>query len=257
MTLAFCLTGEPLLAALSSAAVLAQAAGGAADLPSATDHFLRVLPRLWEGAIITVRIAFFAEVIGIVLGLTLAVGRLYGPWWIRWLVLGYVDVMRGTPMLVQILFLYFGLPALISSLSDQAFSFQAEVAGVLALGLNSGAYLSEIFRSAITSIDHGQSEAARSLGMTAPQNFRFVVAPQALFRALPPMGNEFITLLKDTSLLSVIAVTEIVKVGQLYAARTYAVFPTYLAIGVTYFVLVFTISRLLMLLERRMEAAHR
>lgn len=242
--------------------LLAQAAN---EAPSGVDHFLAVLPALVRGAGITLCVAAVAEAIGICIGLTIALLRLHGPWFLRWPCLAYVDVIRGTPLLVQILFLYFGVPALMIQLTGRPFSFElgfgesvwvkdAIVAGTLACGLNSGAYLSEIYRAALRSIDGGQAEAARSLGLGRLATFRHVVAPQALVRALPPMGNELITLLKDTSLLSVIAVTEIVRTGQLYAARTYAVFPTYLAIAATYFVLVFTVSRLLGLLDRKLAA---
>lgn len=231
--------------------------------PSGWEHFLAVLPALIRGAGITICVAAVAEAIGICIGLSIALIRLHGPWFLRWPCLAYVDIIRGTPLLVQILFLYFGVPALMIELTGRPFSFElgmggqvwvqdAIVAGTLACGLNSGAYLSEIYRAALRSIDPGQSEAARSLGLGRLAAFRFVIAPQALVRALPPMGNELITLLKDTSLLSVIAVTEIVRTGQLYAARTYAVFPTYVAIAATYFVLVFTVSRLVNRLDRRL-----
>lgn len=229
----------------------------AADAPpTGVDHFMKVLPALIRGAGITLLVCFSAEIIGMILGVTLALFRLHGQWWLRLPTLAYVDVIRGTPLLVQILFLYFGVPALISTVGGGSFSFDPIVAGILACGLNSAAYQSEIFRSAIRSIDKGQTEAARSLGMTSVQTFWHVIRPQAMFRALPPLGNDFIMLLKDTSLLSVIAVTEIVRVGQLYAARTYAVFPTYLAIAVTYFALVFIASRLIGLMERKMGVAH-
>lgn len=237
----------------------------AAEAPGGLDHFLAVLPALLRGAGITVCVAAVAEAIGVVIGLVAALGRLHGPWPLRWAVIAYVDVVRGTPLLVQILFLYFGVPALVYELTGRPFGFgvsfggrewvqDAVVAGTLACGLNAGAYLSEVFRAALRSVDPGQAEAARALGLGPVAAFRHVVAPQALVRALPPMGNELITLLKDTSLLSVIAVTEIVRTGQLYAARTYAVFPTYLAIAATYFVLVFTVSRLVNLLDRKLAA---
>lgn len=219
-------------------------------------HFFKVLPTLFSGAGIALLVAFSSEIIGILIGLTVALCRLGGKRWLRLPAVAYVDVIRGTPLLVQVLFLYFGIPALFSSITGEVFAFNPIVAGIIACGLNSGAYLSEIYRSAIKSVDKGQNEAARSLGMSARQSFRHVVLPQAIFRALPPMGNEFINLLKDTSLLSVIAVTEIVRVGQLYAARTYAIFPTYLAIAATYFVLVFIATRIIGLLEKKMGVAH-
>jgi len=219
---------------------------------SPVSQFFEVLPTLFRGAGITLLVCFCSELIGIIIGLSLALSRLFGGAMLRYPAIIYTDIIRGTPLLVQILFLYFGIPALINSLTGETFTFNPILAGILACGLNSGAYLGEIYRGAIKSIDPGQDEAARSLGMSAVQSFRHVLLPQALFRALPPMGNEFITLLKDTSLLSVIAVTEIVRVGQLYAARTYAIFPTYLAIAVTYFALVFIASRVLGRLEKKL-----
>ena len=133
--------------------LLAQAA---AESPSGLDHFLSVLPALVRGAGITLAVAATAEVIGICIGLTVALTRLHGPWFLRWPALAYVDVIRGTPLLVQILFLYFGVPALVIAVTGRPFTFalslggeewvqDAIVAGTLACGLNSGAYLSEIY----------------------------------------------------------------------------------------------------------------
>jgi polar amino acid transport system permease protein len=110
-----------------------------------------------------------------------------------------------------------------------------------------------VFRTAIGSIDRGQLEASRALGLTRAQAFRFVIFPQAIRWAIPPLGNEFITLLKDTSLLSVIAVAEILKAGQLYAGRTYAIFPTYVAIAIVYIVLTLSIANVLRYVERKLK----
>lgn len=161
--------------------------------------------------------------------------------------------MRGTPMLVQILFVYFGLPGLVNELTGHAVNIQPLYAGIAALGLNSAAYVSEVYRATIGSIDKGQAEAARALGLGRVQTMIHVVLPQAFRIAVPPLGNEFITLLKDTSLLSVIAVTEIVRGGQIYIARTYAAFPGYLGIALTYLVMTVAISAMLRILERRLR----
>jgi polar amino acid transport system permease protein len=219
-----------------------------------------VMPLLVRGAGIAVTVVLCAEVLGTVLGLGLALLRLSGRWWLSASALVYVDVIRGTPMLVQILFIYFGIPSLFSAATGRVFSlgswfddYYPYIAGISALGLNSAAYVSEIYRTAISSIDKGQAEAARALGLSRVQTFRFVVFPQAFRWAVPPLGNEFITLLKDTSLLSVIAVMEIVKQGQLYMARTYAVFPAYLAVALVYLVMTFTIATALRFVERKMR----
>jgi polar amino acid transport system permease protein len=211
------------------------------------------MPHLVRGTGIAVGVVVASELLGTVLGLFLALCRLSGRWALILPALVYVDIIRGTPMLVQILFVYFGVPALVSGVTGHPFNIPPLVAGIAALGCNSGAYVSEIYRTAIGSIDRGQTEAAKALGMTRTQTFRFVVFPQAFRWAIPPLGNEFITLLKDTSLLSVIAVLEVVKEGQLYMARTYAVFPTYLAIAIVYLVMTVTISVGLRQVERKLR----
>jgi polar amino acid transport system permease protein len=171
---------------------------------------------------------------------------------VRLAVTGYVDLFRGTPLLVQILFIYFGIPGLVNSLTGEPCNIDPLVAGMIAFGLNSGAYLCEIYRAGIESVDRGQWEAAHSLGMTSRQAFLSVILPQAFRRSLPAAGHDFIILIKDTSLLSVIAVTEITKEGQLFIARTYAAFPAYIAIALTYLLITFTVSRALRALERRL-----
>lgn len=212
-----------------------------------------VMPRLLRGAVYTLGTALVAQAIGTVLGLSLALVRLYAkPVW-RTLVAGYVDLLRGTPLLVQLLFVYFGIPGLVNAITGEPFSIPPLVAAIIAFGLNSGAYLCEIYRAGIQSIDRGQWEAARSLGMTGRQTFLAVILPQAFRRSLPAAGNDFIILIKDTSLLSVIAVTEITKEGQLFIARTYAAFPAYIAIALTYLAITFTVSRLINRLEKKME----
>lgn len=266
-------------------------------------HIQAVMPDLWRGAIIAVFVVIFAETIGVTLGLLIALLRLSGRRLLAWPALVYVDLMRGTPMMVQILFVYFALPAAweaatgnklnpglwidenwpsLTRAGDWLFrqywptlqigdwvltapsQFEFEwrywyndyfpfIAGVIALGLNSGAYVSEVFRTAIGSIDRGQAEAALALGLGRRQTFRHVIFPQAFRWAIPPLGNEFVTLLKDTSLLFYIGVVEILKAGQLYAGRTYAVFPTYVAIAIVYIILTLSISNILRLVERKLK----
>jgi His/Glu/Gln/Arg/opine family amino acid ABC transporter permease subunit len=224
------------------------------DAPkSFAGHVLAVLPDLAKGAGIAVVVVVSAEVMGTVLGIGLALMRLSNRRLLSRVAALYVDLIRGTPMLVQILFVYFGIPALISTLRGSPFNPDPIVAGTLALGLNSAAYVSEIYRAALNSIDRGQTEAGCALGFSSVQRFRYIIFPQAFRVALPPLGNEFVTLLKDTSLLSVIAVMEIVKAGQLYMARTYAVFPAYLAIALVYVLLTLGITSVLRIVERRMK----
>lgn len=160
--------------------------------------------------------------------------------------MAYIEFIRGTPMLVQIMFVYFGIGALIQSLP-------ALLAGIIAVSINSGAYVAEVIRSGIQSLPIGQTEAARSLGMTKHQTFHYVIIPQALKNIWPALGNEFITLLKDSSLVSTIGVTELMYETQLVQADTYkGVLPLFITMMI-YFVLTFTLTRLLNHLEKAMN----
>lgn len=152
-------------------------------------------------------------------------------------------------MLVQIMFVYFGIGAVIQSLP-------ALVAGIIAVSVNSGAYVAEVIRSGIQSLPIGQTEAARSLGMTKKQTFRFIIMPQAMRNIWPALGNEFITLLKDSSLVSTIGVGELMYQTQLVQADTYkGVLPLFITM-IIYFVLTFTLTRILNYFEGRMKHAH-
>lgn len=203
---------------------------------------------LLYGALYTLGITASSVTIGVVLGLVVAMLRLGKSAWLRLPATVYVEALRGTPMLVQILLFYFGIfPMLgLNRLS-------AVYAGIVAAGLNSGAYLGEIFRGGILSIDKGQREAALSLGMKNHQVMRYVVLPQALANALPAIGNEFVTMIKDSSLVSVIAVSELTYRAMLVAARHYEYFTMYVGIALIYFVMTFTTSRLLAVLEKRLR----
>ncbi len=217
------------------------------------EHVVGSFPSLLKGAGYTVLVAVLSMSLGLMLGLFLCLGKISKQRVWRVLCSGYVDVFRGTPLLVQILFIYFGFPSLLQQVFEQPFPFNPLVAGTVAFTLNAAAYISEILRAGIASLGKGQFEAAESLGLSYFQTMRHVILPQALRRMIPALGNEFVTLLKDTSLLSAIAVTEIVKEGRLYISRTYAAFPTYFAIALLYFGLTFLATRLFNRLERRFE----
>ena len=162
------------------------------------------VPTLLVGARLTVGFALAAMVLGLPLGLIVTLLRLYAPGPVRWLAGLYVSFIRGTPLLVQIFVIYYGLPSLGITLSPV-------VGGVLALTLNAAAYLSETMRAAILSIPRGQREAAYSLGLSRAQTMRLVILPQAARVALPSLGNSLIGLVKDTSLVSVITVVELLR----------------------------------------------
>ena len=202
------------------------------------------VPFLLKGALYTVQVSLLAIVFGLVLGWALGLVAVAGPRWLRALAWAYVQFIRGTPLLVQIFLIYFGLPAL-------GLNIPAFWSGVIALGLNSGGFQAEIVRAGIESIDRGQTEAARSIGMSALQTLLLILVPQTIRRVIPPLTNELITLTKSSSLLSAIAVLELTHAGQAIIARTFAPFEIYAAVAVMYLMLITVLSRGSALLERR------
>lgn len=220
-------------------------------------HAKAVIPLLLKGATLTVEITAAAVFFGILIGLVMSLLKLSESKILRAISAIYVDFIRGTPLLVQILLIYFGIPGIVREITGEAFRMDPLLAGIIACSLNSGAYVAEIFRAGIQSIERGQMEAARSLGMTKNQAMRYIILPQAFKRIVPPLGNEFIVLLKDSSLLSVIGVHELTRQGQLYIARTFASFPTFLSIAFVYLIMTLTISRLVAYTERRLGVSDR
>lgn len=164
---------------------------------------------------------------------------------LRLLAAVYADCIRGTPLLVQIFLIYFALP-MITGQRVEPF-----IAAVAACGINSGAYVSEIFRAGIQSIDVGQMEAGRSLGLTWWQTMRYIILPQAFKNILPPLGNEFIAMLKDSSLVSVIGFEELTRRGQLIIAQTYGSFEIWMTVAILYLIMTLAISRFVAWLEKR------
>lgn len=209
------------------------------------DIVINAIPLLLEGAIFTIEITVLSVAIGIVIGLFVGIGRISRYKLIRFLSAVYVDFLRGTPLLVQIFLIYFALPV-ITGVKMNPF-----VAAVAACSINSGAYVAEIFRAGIQSIDEGQMEAGRSLGLSWVQTMRYIIIPQAFKRVIPPLGNEFIALLKDSSLVSVIGFEELTRRGQLVIARTYASVEIWMCVAIIYLVMTLSISRFVAYLERR------
>jgi glutamine transport system permease protein len=214
------------------------------------------MPTLWLGALTTLQITAFSVAFGLVGGILLGIARLSPLVPLRILTRIYIDFFRGTPLLVQIFMIYFGIPALVSSLGG-TFSFNRFVAAILALGLNSAAYLAEIVRGGIQSIDMGQREAAECLGLDPVQSMRYVIFPQAFRRMIPPLGNEFITLLKDTSLVAVIGYEELFRRGQLIVAQSYRAFEIYITVALMYLLLNTLFSQAFIWLERWMDPTHK
>jgi arginine/lysine/histidine/glutamine transport system substrate-binding and permease protein len=198
--------------------------------------FGKLFSNLLLGALVTLALTACSIFFGMIGGTLIAIALIspYTP--LRWLCRAYVEFFRGTPMLVQIFMIYFGLPALFQSLGVN-FNFERFPAAVLALSLNSAAYLAEIIRGGIQAIERGQWEASESLGMGSVATMRYVIFPQALRQMLPPLSNEFITLIKDTSLVAVIGFEELFRQGQLVVATTYRAFEVYAAVALVYLVL--------------------
>ena len=202
-------------------------------------------PLLLVGAGVTIQITVLSTTIGFIVGLIVAVARISKLKLLRILAEVYVEFFRGTPLLVQIFLFYFALPVITGQRIDPF------IAAISACGINSGAYVAGIFRAGIQSVDAGQMEAGRSLGMTWIQTMRYIIVPQAFKRVIPPLGNEFIAMLKDSSLVSVIGFEELTRRGQLIIAKTYGSMEIWLSVAVIYLAMTLTISRLVAYLERR------
>jgi His/Glu/Gln/Arg/opine family amino acid ABC transporter permease subunit len=220
------------------------------------DAFLTVirnaLPTLLWGALLTLQLTMFAAVFGMLGGSAIGIARRSRFQILRLLARMYTDFFRGTPLLVQLFMVYFGLPAVLQSIGLPV-RFDRFFAGVLALSLNVAAYVAEIVRGSLQSIEYGQTEAARSLGLSPWQTLRHVIFPQAFRRMIAPLGNEFSTLLKDTSLVAIIGYEELFRRGQLIVADTYRSFEVYTAVAVVYLVMTVAASQVFSYLERRFD----
>ena len=209
------------------------------------DLMINSLPLLIVGAGITVQITAISVGLGLVIGMFVGIARICHVKVLRALATVYIDFLRGTPLLVQIFLIYFALPMVVGQRVDPF------IAAITACGINSGAYIAEIFRAGIQAIDEGQMEAGRSLGMTWVQTMRYIIVPQAFKNIVPPLGNEFIALLKDSSLVSVIGFEELTRRGQLIIARTYGSLEIWITVALIYLVMTLTISRFVSYMEKR------
>lgn len=211
-------------------------------------YAIKVLPNLLRVTTTTVKLALLGVAAGIVIGTIVGLIRVNRTKVFYQLATIYVEVIRGTPMLVQLVLIFYGLPQIIG------YRLEPFTAAFLAFGLNSGAYTSEIVRGGVQSIDRGQMEAARSLGMSYFQAMWYIILPQAFRRILPPLGNEFIILLKDTALASTVTMQELMRTGQIQVARTGQPFPIYIMVALIYLAMTLPLSLVVRHLERRMGA---
>ncbi|TBW50761.1 amino acid ABC transporter permease [Marinobacter halodurans] len=203
------------------------------------------VPYLLKGIPYTLLISFGGLLIGFAIGIITGLASLSRNRLLRWPATAYIEVFRGTPILVQVLFIFYGLPDIVGG------PINALTAGIAAIALNSGAYISEVVRGGVQSIDKGQTEAGVSLGLSRSQTFWSVIWPQALRRMIPPLGNQAIVSIKDTSLFSVIGVGELVRQGQIYIATTFTAFEVYFMVALLYLAITLTLSSLLRFVERR------
>jgi glutamine transport system permease protein len=211
------------------------------------DIIIEYLPYILQGTLLTIGISLLSILFGSLIGLFVGLGRMSSVRAIRWSFSGYINFFRGTPLLVQILIVHFGVVPFFYGETN------AIIASVTALSLNSAAYAAEIFRAGIQSIDKGQREAAISLGMTKVQAMIHIILPQAVRRMIPPFGNEFIMLIKDSSLVAIIAAPELMYWGRAMAGEYYRVWEPYLTAAVIYFILTYSLSKVLGYIEKKVS----
>ena len=212
------------------------------------DIVVEYAPLFLKGVLWTIGLSLVGIVFGTVLGLVIGLGKMVQNRFIRLPFDWYVHFFRGTPLFVQILLIHFGVMPMFTAQPNPL------VSGAISLSLNAAAYIAEIFRAGIQSIDRGQMEAARSLGMTHVQAMRYIILPQAIKRMIPPLGNEFIVLIKDSSLAAIIAAPELMYWGRAMQGQYYRVWEPYLTVALIYLILTLSLSKLLHRLERRYDA---
>lgn len=217
------------------------------------DFFATVItfaPRFLPGVWTTLLLSFLSILLGTIFGLLATIMKMSRSKFLSRIADIYIVTIRGTPLLLQLFFIFYGLP-------NMGLEFSRFTSAAIGLGIHSGAYISEIFRGAIVSIDHGQTEAARSLGMTKRQTFVNIILPQAFKRSVPALGNQFIIAIKDSSLASVITISETMLLARQFVAATYQVFPIFFVAGIYYLIIISVLTKLLSMLERRLRVNER
>ncbi|MGG0670664.1 amino acid ABC transporter permease [Lederbergia citrisecunda] len=210
-----------------------------------SEVFMRTYEGFLKAALVTLKITAIAIVLGTVFGIIFALMKISKSKILQTIANLYITLIRGTPLIVQIMFLYYGITSIVVLSNFWA--------GAIALGVHNGAYIAEVFRGAIQGVDRGQREASLALGMNRTQAMRRIIFPQALRSAIPPLGNQFIITLKDSSLVYVIGVTELFGLANREAAASFLPFETFLVVGMYYLVLVLIFTGLLKLYENRLN----
>jgi His/Glu/Gln/Arg/opine family amino acid ABC transporter permease subunit len=205
---------------------------------------------LLAGLLITIELTFVVVVLSLGLALLVALGGMSRWPLLRWPIKAYIEIMRGTPLLLQLIYIYYVLP-------EVGIRLNAFVAGVVGLSLNYSAYISEVYRGGILAVPKGQHDAAAALGMTRVLAMRRIVLPQAIRIVIPTLGNYFISLFKDTALCSVVSIQEVVFTAQILAARNFQYFTLYTVVAAMYFLVSFPAARLVGWLERHTRSGYR
>ncbi|MBG0785076.1 MAG: amino acid ABC transporter permease [Anaerolineaceae bacterium] len=228
------------------------------------DPYWRIIKFVSDGILVSIGVTAVAFVLTLVLGLLTALGRLSKIGIINWVTTIYVEIARGVPLLVQLLFWYFAFPSLIQSFGKlihfepfERYLANPYFMAILGLTFCYAAYMSEIYRAGIQSISKGQNEAARSLGMTHGQAMRYIILPQAIKVILPPVGNEFISLLKDSSLVSVVSVADMTRRGREFMAANFLPVETWLMVALLYLIMTLISARLVAWIERKTKTEER
>jgi His/Glu/Gln/Arg/opine family amino acid ABC transporter permease subunit len=214
--------------------------------------FRDVFPLLLRGMVVTVETTILALLIAIFLGLFTCLAGLSKKGPLHFIARFYIWAIRGTPLLVQTFFVYFGVPQLVQSLGLN-FRLSPLAAGIITLSMNAGAYIAEIFRGGIQAIDKGQTEAARSLGLSHNRAMFKIILPQAVRISIPALVNQFIISLKDTSIISIISLAEIVYEAKIYIGRTMQSFATWTIVGAVYLAVITVLSRISTHVEKRLD----
>jgi polar amino acid transport system permease protein len=210
------------------------------------NFLVSILPDLWEGLVVSLKLSAGALSLGLLIGLPMSLARTYGKGFIKWLATAYIEIVRGTPMIVQLFIVYFGLP-------DIGILIDRFPAAIIALGINSSAYQAEYFRGAILSINKGQMMAAEALGMTRRQAIANIILPQALRLVLPPWSNELIYMVKYTSVAFLIAVPELMARGKMIISWSFKPLEVLFWVGVIYVIVLSVIAKIVDIIELRLS----
>lgn len=203
------------------------------------------LPEMLQGTVVTIKLTFGAISLGFLLGLPLSILRCYGPKWLQRVLLMYINLFRGTPLLVQLFVVYYGLP-------DLGVTFGRMTAAYLTLALNSSAYQAEYFRGAFQAVGHGQMVAARAIGMSRSKAVLYIILPQALRLAVPAWTNEFISMVKYTAIVFLIAVPDLMNKAKMISSQQFAPISSYLLVALIYLVLVGVTSAVMNYVDKRL-----